>query len=83
MSASTDWRETWFIPLVVGFGALGAVLAVARTPILTAGWSLVLFATVVWALRTRPLPARVRPVMVLEAVGLAAIAAAAIWLALS
>jgi hypothetical protein len=83
VSANTRWRETWFIPLVVGFGALGALLAAARTPILTAGWSLLLFATVVWALRTRPLPAKARPVVVLESVVLAAIATAAIWLALN
>lgn len=83
MSARPDWRGPWFIPLVFAFGALGALLAVARTPMLTAGWSLVLFAIGVWALRTRPLAARARPVVVLESVVLAAIAAAATWLVLT
>lgn len=50
---------------------------------LTAGWSLLLFATVVWALRTRPLLERARPVIVLESAVLAAIAAAATWLVLT
>lgn len=83
MSGRSDWRETWFIPLVFAFGALGALLAVARTPMLTAGWSLLLFAIGVWALRTRPLPERAHPVIVLESAVLAAIAAAATWLVLT
>lgn len=82
-SAKTDWRETWAVPLTFAISIAVMLSSLANVPLMAAGFSLVLFATVVWALRTRPLPARVRPVMVLEAVVLAAIAAAAIWLALS
>lgn len=79
MSGRADREESWYIPLVFGFGAL---LAVTRTPILTAAWSLGLFAIGVWALRTRPLAATARPVIVLESAVLAAIAAAGLWLVL-
>ncbi|MBE0609724.1 MAG: hypothetical protein IH609_10115 [Dehalococcoidia bacterium] len=83
MSANTDWRETWYVPLVFAI-SIGVMLSsLASVPLRAVGFSLLLFATLVWALRTRPLPAKARPVMVLESVVLAAIAAAAIWLLLN
>ncbi|MCZ7577090.1 MAG: hypothetical protein M5U18_08655 [Dehalococcoidia bacterium] len=82
MSANTGWRETWAAPLVFAISIVVMLSSLANAALMAAGFSLVLFATVVWALRTRPLPARVRPVMPLEAVVLAAIAAAALWLVL-
>jgi hypothetical protein len=83
VSANTDWRETWSAPLVFAISIVVMLSSLTNVPLMAAGFSLVLFATAVWALRTRPLPARARPVMVLEAVVLAVIAAAATWLVLS
>lgn len=82
MSARQGWRETWSAPIVFAIAIVVMLSSLANAPLMAAGFSLVLVATVVWALRTRPLPARVRPLMVLEAVVLAAIAAAALGLVL-
>ncbi len=83
MSARPDWRETWSAPLVFAISIVVMLSSLVNVPLMAAGFSLVLFATAVWALRTGPLPARARPVIVLESAVLAAIAAAATWLVLT
>ncbi len=83
MSANTDWRETWYVPLVFAISIVVMLSSLASVPLMAVGFSLLLFATLVWALRTQPLPAKARPALVLESVVLAAIAAAAIWLLLN
>lgn len=83
MSARPDWRETWSAPLIFAISIVVMLSSLANVPLMAAGFSLALFATVVWALRTRPLPARARPVMELESVVLAAIGVAATGLVLS
>jgi hypothetical protein len=82
-SAKTDWRETWQVPLTFAISIAVMLSSLANVPLMAAGFSLVLFATLVWVLRTQPLPSKVRPVIALEAAILAAIASAATWLVLS
>lgn len=83
VSARTDWRETWAVPLTFAISIPVMLSSLANVPLMAAGFSLVLFATLVWVPRTQPLPSKTRPVVVLEAAILAAIAAAATWLVLT
>lgn len=83
VSAKTEWRETWAVPLTFAISIAVMLSSLANVPLVAAGFSLVLFATLVWVLRTQPLPSKVGRVIVLEAATLAAIGFAAMWLVLT